>query len=105
MTLSLIGSSVSDVLVHFAPSHCTTEMRLCPLWSLQLRWIGAAKPGRPSSFHRASVILSDSKPRRRSTYPFVHQSFFQCHAGRTKRASAVHPFGGFFGEPKMLILP
>jgi hypothetical protein len=36
------------------------------LWSEQLRWIGAAKSERPSSFQRASVMLWVSKPRRMS---------------------------------------
>src|SRR5579863_3529394 len=66
-TLSLIGAIEGTVVFHLVPSHSTSEMPLWPLWSAQLRWIGEAKPGRPNSFQRASVMLRFSKPRRTSS--------------------------------------
>jgi hypothetical protein len=66
-TLSLIGSIAASLVFHLVPSHSTNEMPPCPLWSAQLSLTGAAKPYMPSSFKRAGVMSSDSKPRRTSS--------------------------------------
>ena len=66
-TLSLIGWIEGTVVFHFVPSHWASEIPPCPLWLVQLSWIGAANPGRPISFSAPSRYADASKPRRTSS--------------------------------------